>query len=215
MAEIRSGVRHLLAIPALYDAFQAGVGAYAWHRRVLRTHVLPTLPRGAKVLDIGCGTAEVLQHLPADAEYHGFDRNEAYISRARRLFPDRRASFRCAEFRGELPDDGKRYDLVLAIGLLHHLGDDDVASLMRAARNVLAADGRMITLDPVITERQSAAARFLVMHDRGRNVRQQAEYARLARASFARVDEILDERPMYIPYTGLILVCRDAAVVRA
>jgi len=214
MAEIRSGVRHLLAIPALYDAFQSGVGAYAWHRRVLRTHVLPTLPPGARILDIGCGTAEVLHHLPTDAEYHGFDRNEAYIARARRLFPDRRAHFRCAEFRGELPDDGTRYDLVLAIGLLHHLGDKDVTNLMQGACNVLASGGRMITLDPVLTDTQSAAARFLISHDRGRNVRRQQEYARLARASFCRVEELLDERPMYIPYTGLILICESSLAAK-
>ncbi|MBS0570188.1 MAG: class I SAM-dependent methyltransferase [Proteobacteria bacterium] len=208
MAEIRSGLRHLLAIPALYDAFQAAVGAYAWHRRVLQRHVLPVLPHGARVLDIGCGTAEVLRDLPEHVRYHGVDRNAAYIARAQRRFSSRQARFKCAEFRGQLPDDDGRYDLILAIGLLHHLGDDDAGGLMAGARNVLAANGVLLTLDPVFTDKQSAAARFLIAHDRGRNVRQRDGYARLARGAFKHVEGILDERPMYIPYTGLIMICR-------
>lgn len=215
MAEIRSGVRHLLAIPALYDGFQAAVGAYAWHRRVLQQYVMPGLRHGARVLDIGCGTAEVLRNLPEHVYYDGFDRNAAYISRARHRFSSRHARFECAEFDGNLVDDGTRYDLVLAIGLMHHLGDAEAAGLMAGARNVLASDGMMLTFDPVFTDTQSAAARFLVSHDRGRNVRRCEEYALLARSAFEHVEEILDERPMYIPYTGMVLICRGAPVATA
>ncbi|HSN01630.1 MAG TPA: class I SAM-dependent methyltransferase [Rudaea sp.] len=215
MSEIRSGIRHLLAVPALYDGFQAAVGAYAWHRRVLQRFVLPGLCHGARVLDIGCGTAEVLRDLPEHVRYDGFDRNAAYIARAQRRFRGRQARFACAEFDGTLGDNGTRYDLILAIGLLHHLGDADAAGLMTGARNVLAAEGMMVTFDPVFTDTQSYAAQFLVSHDRGRNVRRREEYARLARSAFEHVEEILDERPMYIPYTGLILICRGAPVATA
>ncbi|MHB8448753.1 MAG: class I SAM-dependent methyltransferase [Rudaea sp.] len=208
MAEIRSGLRHVLSIAAVYDAFQTVVGAYAWHRRVLSHHVLPKLRKGAMILDIGCGTAEVLRHLPEDVHYHGFDRNGSYVAKAEWLFAKRQARFDCEEFGSELPDNGTRYDLILAIGLMHHLDDDDCMHLVTTAHNALADGGMMVTFDPVFTDDQSRIARFLIAHDRGRNVRRQNEYARLARTCFPHVEEILDQRPMFIPYTGLVLICR-------
>lgn len=79
MKEIRSGIRHALALPWVYDTFQNLVGAYSWRDRALQRFVSPAIPQNGKLIDIGCGSAEVVRFLPKGVEYIGFDRNPAYI----------------------------------------------------------------------------------------------------------------------------------------
>src|ERR1041385_2409866 len=98
MAEVRTGIRHLLAMPILYDMFQHAVGAYAWRRRVMEDIVIPVLDANSSVLDIGCGTADVVSYLPPSVRYVGFDRNPSYIEKAKRRYSRQSAQFRCEEF---------------------------------------------------------------------------------------------------------------------
>jgi cyclopropane fatty-acyl-phospholipid synthase-like methyltransferase len=207
MAEIRGGFRHLLAHPAVYDFFQRSVGAYAWRQRVLSRYAHTHLQPGASVLDIGCGTGGIVSYLPPHIDYHGFDRNGAYIEKARRRYPRKNVAFHCEEFDGQLHGQSRKFDLILAIGLIHHLEDAEVRGLMRSAQRAMNDSGMFLALDPARTQDQSALARFLVSHDRGRNVRAPEEYLDLARETFPRAEGILDENPLFIPYTGYVLLC--------
>jgi len=87
MAQITSGFRSIFSQPAIYNLAQQLIGAEKARRMLVRDYI-PRQP-GLCVLDIGCGTAEILQHLPADTEYYGFDASEAYIIQARRQFGSR------------------------------------------------------------------------------------------------------------------------------
>ena len=92
MSQIESGARHLLASPTAYDLFQTLVGARRARLRWIRDYLKP-FP-GSRILDIGCGTAEVLALLPEGVDYTGFDSSPAYIDAARRRYGDR-GSFTC------------------------------------------------------------------------------------------------------------------------
>ena len=48
---------------------------------------------GAAILDVGCGTAQILRYLPEGIEYLGFDQNARYLECARNRFTARRARF--------------------------------------------------------------------------------------------------------------------------
>jgi SAM-dependent methyltransferase len=82
MAQVATGVRHLLSRPSVYDFFQNLVGVTASRDRWVRDFVKP-FP-GARILDIGCGTGEIRRHLPEAIDYLGFDLSEAYIASARK-----------------------------------------------------------------------------------------------------------------------------------
>ena len=47
-----------------------------------------------KILDIGCGPADILKYLPSDVAYCGIDLSEDYIRDARKQYPNMR--FVCA-----------------------------------------------------------------------------------------------------------------------
>ena len=58
MAQISTGVRAILSIPAVYSLLQKIMGAHKGRQILVRNYIQPY--SGMKILDIGCGTADIL-----------------------------------------------------------------------------------------------------------------------------------------------------------
>src|SRR5436190_23144807 len=86
MAQTTSGVRSVLSLPSAHRFFQWLIGI-SRTRRVLAEEFIRA-KSGERLLDIGCGTAEILDYLP-EVEYLGFDQNESYIRAARKRYGPR------------------------------------------------------------------------------------------------------------------------------
>ena len=203
MAQITSGVMSILSQPLAYDALQAIMGAGRL-RRELAGEFIRARP-GMRILDVGCGTAEILRFLPADIEYWGYDISGSYIEVARRRFGER-GSFNCGVFDRAAARRLPKVDALIAIGVLHHLDDAEATELFRLAGDVLVDTGKVVTCDPCLVEDQSSIARFLIRSDRGRNVRDVTGYSGLAANQFATVTGEVRHRA-WIPYTHWIMEC--------
>ena len=203
MAQVTSGMRAVLSVPAVYDLFENLVGASRCRTTFVRDFVRP-IP-GERVLDVGCGTAAILACLP-DVDYCGYDISHAYIEKARNRFGGR-GRFVAALLTEHSLDCERPFDLVLAIGLLHHLDDDEARQLLRLCRAALAHHGRLITLDPCFDRAQSPVARWIISRDRGQNVRDAEGYRELATGLFAITTIHLRSDLLRIPYTHAILEC--------
>lgn len=203
MSQLTSGIHAILSKPAIYNLFQNAMGAVKVRRDFVRDFVKPT--KNIRILDIGCGTAEILHCLPADIEYWGFDISPQYIEAAKECFGSR-GHFHCGLIDSEMLHAMPKFDVVLAIGVLHHLDDDEVHSLFALARAAMKDDGRMVTLDPCFSEDQNPIARFLISKDRGQNVRVAEGYRALATASFGKIKGLVRHRA-WIPYTHWVMEC--------
>ena len=204
MAQITSGIRSILSHPAVYDGFQALLGANRARRRIVDEFVRP-VPESC-VLDVGCGTAVVLDYLPADIGYVGIDLSIDYIDAARAKYGER-GTFLVGDV-AQLPVDSiPPADRAIAIGLLHHLEDAEVRSLLAAIRGRLSPGGHLVTIDPCFDPAQSGFARFMVSRDRGQNVRSIQAYRALAKSAFDRVDSHVLHDLSRIPYSHAILEC--------
>ncbi len=196
MAQVTSGIRALLSRPRIYSGFQALMGAHRFRARLVEEFVRPA--RGMNVLDVGCGPADILAHLD-DVNYWGFDISQPYIDQARGRFGER-GSFHCKILSVEDLHGMPPFDLVLAIGVVHHLDDDQALDLLRIAHRALGPGGRMLTVDPCLTLRQNPIARFLIEHDRGRNVRDRSGYEALMTQVFD--PSCIEVRhQIWVPYT--------------
>jgi len=204
MTQITTGFRAVFSNPSIYNLAQRAVGAERARRMLVRDY-FPSM-QGKSMLDIGCGTAEILRHLPEDMRYAGFDASEAYIEEARRVF-GRRGSFRAELVSETTLDDMAKFDVVLAFGLLHHLDDTDANNLFRLAAGALKPDGMLITMDPVFAPGQHPLARWMISRDRGRSVRTPDGYHALARAVFPLVNHHLRHDMLNIPYNHCIMQC--------
>lgn len=208
MSEVRSGWRHALSLPSAYNILQTFVGAYRWRYSVLRRHVLPDLRCNGYVIDIGCGTGEIVKFLPPQIHYRGFDRNEKYIKSAISRFASLNRTFVCEELSEQNAKQQPPADVILALGLLHHLDDADCRQLFALARRLLLPDGFFLTIDPVYLHDQSPLARWVIAQDRGTEVRYPEAYQSLALTSMSRVEIEIDKQPLFIPYSGIIMKCR-------
>ena len=205
MAQKTTGLHAILSHAWLYNLAQRLVGAERARRKLVQNY-FPN-KGGYRMLDIGCGTAEILRHLPDDIDYVGFDASEAYIAGAKERF-GRRGTFRAELVRGATLAEIGTFDLVLAFGLLHHLDDDEAKTVFRLAHQALKPGGLAITVDPVYVEGQNRLARWVISQDRGRSIRNADGYAALASEQFSDVRASLRHDMLNIPYSHLILECR-------
>lgn len=202
MGQIVSGIRGVLSHPKVYDAFQKLMGARRGRLEFAEKFIRARL--GDRVLDVGCGTARILEHLP-EVEYWGYDISPRYIAAAKERFGNR-GRFFCREFGESELEHLPNVDLVLAIGVLHHLDDNEAITFLRLANRVLRPGGRLVSIDPCFTADQNALAHLLVSRDRGRNVRTHDEYLKLAREAFTNVRGEVRHR-IWTPYTHWIMEC--------
>jgi len=179
------------------------MGARQMRRDLIDNFVRPSTD--SRILDIGCGTAEILQFLPASVEYWGYDISRLYIDAANRRFGSR-GNFHCGTLDKTALNELPKFDVVLAIGVLHHLDDDVATNLFTLAREALGEGGRLVTIDPCFASEQNPIARYLIRRDRGQNVRNADRYRSLAGQTFENVCGTLSHR-RWIPYTHWIMEC--------
>lgn len=202
MAQVTDGLRRILNDPRIYLITQRVLGSDASTKRWVDEIVRPRA--GQRVLDIGCGPADLLRFLP-EVDYFGFDASAAYVAAARARFGDR-GRFACARVDAASLAGLGTFDLVIARGVLHHLDDLEAEALFRLARQALSGRGRLITLDACYAEGQHRLARLLIDRDRGQNVRDAAGYRALAAQVFDDVTVEVRHDLMRVPYTHCSMV---------
>lgn len=203
MSQITSGIRSMLSHPAVYDVLQNILGAKRTRRDLVDTFVKPSAQ--SRILDIGCGTAEILAYLPETISYWGYDISNEYIDAAKSRF-GKRGHFFCGELDRHALSYLPKFDVILAIGVLHHLDDNVAEQLFSLIGDALQDGGRLITIDPCFAEGQNPLAKYLIRRDRGQNVRDMNGYHSLANKNFRQVHGTLRHRN-WIPYTHWIMEC--------
>jgi len=197
--------RLILSIPIAYSIFRKCVAS----QRAVDIYVNKTIAVKSrdKILDIGCGPGDILENLPIDVDYTGYDIDENYINKAKAKYGDR-GNFICKRVSEiSLSDEIGSFDIVLASGLLHHLSDTEAIHLFNLAKTILKPNGRLITLDCCYTPNQNSIARWIISKDRGEYVRNEEGYASLANQVFSDVKKEVHHNLLRIPYTHIIMEC--------
>ena len=110
-----------------------------------------------------------------------------------------------------LLNDLGSFDVVLALGVLHHLTDSEAESLALLASSALKPGGRLLTFDGCYIPEQNPIARFLLSIDRGRFVREPRGYTSILEKAFAEVNyQVIHRKP--IPYTHFITFSKNVVV---
>jgi 2-polyprenyl-3-methyl-5-hydroxy-6-metoxy-1,4-benzoquinol methylase len=211
-SKVQEGQRHrglygLLAKPAIYEFIQRLVGGpkgRVFLKNFVDSHVAPR--QGSRILDIGCGPGTILKNIPEtlNCHYCGFDMNPAYIEAAQAQY-GHRGRFFCKRVSEASLDGAGTFDIVLAIGVLHHLNDVEAQTLIQLAHHVLVSGGYLVTLDPVFVPGQNRIARFLISRDRGKFVRSPEGYQSLAHSIFANVECTVLHNMLRLPYTHFVM----------
>ncbi len=119
----------------------------------------------ASVLDVGCGIGQYSRL--NSGPYLGLDFDERYIRHATEMHGSPRKQFRVGNVT-ELRDEGRRFDFVLLVDILHHLSPPEAVRLLQTAATL--AEGRVVLLDNQL-EQDNFLGRWLIEHDRGEYIR--------------------------------------------
>ena len=190
MEGLKSVLRH---VPA-YVLLQRIVGADR-----LRYRCIEEIRPGETVLDVGCGPAYYFPRLPQPVKYHGFDTDAPYIDWAKQRFGSENASFHCGIFDEAAAQALPPIDVVLLLGLLHHMSDEQCTELLNLAASVLSPGGRVISLDTCFEPTQGRISRWMSENDRGEYVREPAAFEKLALQSFGQVEGKVVNDATHIP----------------
>lgn len=196
-------------MPWAYRTAQNLIGATAF-RRTLVEDVLRVGP-GERIIDIGCGTADILDDLASvpDLDYVGFDHSEKYIEDACERFGDRGRFVASAAADFDTGLDGATSvmadrTLAIMVGVLHHLDDHQVCGALEVARSALGPGGRFVSIDPTFTDGQHPVARFLASRDRGQHVRTPQRIMELVTPVFPDASPAVRHDLLRVPYSHVI-----------
>ncbi|MGE0542227.1 MAG: class I SAM-dependent methyltransferase [Dehalococcoidia bacterium] len=129
----------------LYDRFFDTEDRHWWFvgRRRLVTELMERVGVHGRILDLGCGTGGVLQHLGTFGDAIGLDpAPEAAKYCGRRQLPMVIGSGM------ELPFADASFDAVLALDVIEHVPDD--VALLREARRILRPGGVLLVTVPAL-----------------------------------------------------------------
>ena len=191
----------LLEFTKIYELLQHGISGQGSQdfisKEVIRAKA------GDRVLDIGCGPADVVSQLE-DVQYVGLDHNPKYIETARSRYGGR-AEFHCWDVTDQRVKELGKFDIVLLLGVLHHLTDEEIQLMLRHASQALKPEGRLITFDCAVEDGQHPIARLLARVDRGRYARSANGYRNLI-SQHLRPQEVLVRHDLLrVPYTHAII----------
>lgn len=194
----------ILSLPIIYNSFQNLLLNKKIMKRFVNECVCPFV--GATILDIGCGTSNILEYLPIDISYVGYDINPTYIEYASNKYKGH-GTFYCKSII-ELKDYKQdSFDIVLAFRILHHLNLDEAKKLVEVAFNNLKRGGRLVTIDNVYIKGQSNVEKFFLSLDRGEYIHTPEEYISLVKNCFSTVETSFFYNMLKIPYTHFVMKC--------
>lgn len=200
-------IKKILSNPHIYSFWQRLIGDYKL--RKIYCHDYVRAKDGDRILDIGCGPANMVEYLPSKIDYVGFDDSDLYIENAKKKFLNSENYSFFSQRVNFAQDFEEKFDIIMANAILHHIDDSEAEKLISFASKNLKSGGRFITLDGCFVERQSQIKQWLLKNDRGKFVRSKDDYFKLFSKYFSNIKVSIREDLYNIPYTIIIFECSN------
>jgi SAM-dependent methyltransferase len=207
VAQITTGIRSILSIPFVYNTLQRVLGVTNSEKTIVKEYM--SISSNDSILDIGCATAVVLDFMPKDIKYTGFDISSQYINLAKKKYKDRENTFFFDTYATTDSLNGEKFDKIIFNKVLHHLEDIEVSQLFDLAKHHLKDNGKVVCIDPCFIENQGFISKLIVSNDRGQNVRRPIEYKNLALKFFLDIKTTQRDDLAWIPIDCYIMECKN------
>jgi SAM-dependent methyltransferase len=190
MTPVRRVVHRLSASPKLWNLFRRILEFnFREEKRVIGVELMPMARRikqggrRPRLLDLGCGTGELASvFLKTGYDYVGIDIEPERIEYARKEYPQ--GKFHVMDAAAlSYPDD--YFDQILVTGVLHHLTDAEVRTIVGEMKRVLQPSGKALVMEDIALRGSLNLLGALVhLADEGAHIRRPPEYAPLFTPDF-------------------------------
>ena len=153
------------------------IGVLTLNYYFIRKVIMKEIPNinAVRVLDFGCGTG-VLTNMFCKNKYIGFDFDAEAISFA----SEKRSGYRFKVGDATSFRTSRRFDLVLIVGVLHHLDDLEVKRAALVINRLLATNGKALIIEATHSLKKcNLIGNVLRRLDKGSNIRYVEEYSKL------------------------------------
>lgn len=203
MSQRNSKIYNLINSPLFYIFFQKIMSGTSFRKKIIIKNIKNSK---VKVLDIGCGPAEVLNYIP-NSVYYGYDIDPRSINYAKKKYKDKNHHFFCKKFGKSEIKKLPKIDYVILFGIVHHLNDEEVKNLFELCKKVMKKNAVLLTEDPILIKNQNPIARFLIKNDRGMNIREKSNYLKLVNVYFKNIRAKITHQ-FFVPYTWFSTICK-------
>jgi trans-aconitate methyltransferase len=188
----------ILANRYAYSSYQYCVGGTQFRKKTILKQINQNRPRG--VLDLGCGPGPTLNCIDERIGFSGVDISDEYLKLAARkrsktnLILGDVSDIKIFE---KVPSD--HLDLILAMGLFHHLDDEKLRILVGNLKSSMNEKSTLVSIDPTVTNSSSKVAKWFALNDRGKHVRSPEEILAFFPESQFKVNYFSSVREFNIP----------------
>jgi len=205
---LTNGLLKSLDFNFVYKSVQLLAGDAKVYKKILEPVYNLKSKQKLSILDIGCGNGNIINYLPEDCSYIGCDFNADYIKNASKRHENRSVQFKLIDINISKPNFDQKFDVVLALGILHHLDDLSSKKLFQTALENLKEEGLLLTIDPTYVRNQNFIARFIISKDRGKSIRSSEQMDQLQRDFFSSRKHSIHHNLGNIPFSHLITICK-------
>ena len=199
-------MKNLLSYPVLFNLFQKLVSKNNSQELFVKKYIKPN--NSDNILDLGCGTGQIIDYLPEGINYTGIDISHNYIKYAQNRYVDG-YNFICKNILDIDFSTLGVFDIVIASGFFHHLDDKTIYKILQNLQSCIKNESKLISIDPCFVDNQNWISKLLVSNDRGEYVRNKEGYVGSLNKNFNKVDAFVHNDLLKIPYNHCICRCSD------
>ena len=202
MSQRKNQIYNFINNPVIYKIIQGIMSGTSLRNSIIKKNIKKS---NLKILDIGCGPAQILEHIP-QCDYYGYDIDRRFIQYAKKKYHQKNYHFYCKKFNKTELKKLPKFDFIIFFGILHHLSNKEVHEILKLCKKIMKKNSKLLTEDPILIENQNVIAKFLIKKDRGLNVRNKQEYINLLKKHFKKIKNKVTHQ-YFIPYTWFTTVC--------
>ena len=202
MSQRKNQIYNFINNPLIYKIIQGIMSGTSLRNSIIKKNIKKS---NLKILDIGCGPAQILEHIP-QCDYYGYDIDNRSIQYAKKKYHQKNYHFYCKKFNKTELKKLPKFDFIIFFGILHHLSNKEVHEILKLCKKIMKKNSKLLTEDPILLENQNIIAKFLIKKDRGLNVRKKKEYINLLKKHFKKIKNKVTHQ-YFIPYTWFTTVC--------
>jgi len=202
MSQRINQIYNFINSPLVYRIIQYIMSGTSFRNSIIKKNIRKS---NLKILDIGCGTTQILEQIP-QCDYYGYDIDQRSIQYAKKKYRQKNYHFYCKKFNKTEIKKLPKFDFVIFFGILHHLSNKEADKMLTLCKRIMKKNSKLLTEDPILVEKQNIIAKFLIEKDRGINVRQKKEYINLLKKHFKKIKNKVTHQ-FFIPYTWFTTIC--------